>query len=193
MKININDIKFWMDAPTAKTETIHLKVSGGQLQSKEMLVKHLEYRDYEKYDIVNLRDGMSISIYNNSNLDIGSITSVDIDPSVEETAKTINKNQEMQGRFTAKTGDMCTDKYSADIVINTSCEHLDKEKLQQWFNNIPKGTMYVMQSNNYTELEEHVNCVNSADELAESVGTNDYDVAELVLPKYTRYMISGVK
>ena len=41
--------------------------------------------------------------------------------------------------------------------------------------------MYVMQSNNYTELEEHVNCVNSADELAESAGTNDYDVAELVL------------
>tara|TARA_B100002019_G_scaffold68101_1_gene58653 strand:+ start:1762 stop:2361 length:600 start_codon:yes stop_codon:yes gene_type:complete len=199
MKININDIKFWMDAIRNSEDRDRTLESfwGGQLQSKEMLVKHLEYQcDYrKKYNIVihGGWNGVLASLLFNSNLEIGSITSVDIDPSVEETAKTINKNQEMQGRFTAKTGDMCTDKYSADIVINTSCEHLDKEKLQQWFNNIPKGTMYVMQSNNYTELEEHVNCVNSADELAESVGTNDYDVAELVLPKYTRYMISGVK
>ena len=50
----------------------------------------------------------------------------------------------MQGRFTAQTGDMCTDKYSADIVINTSCEHLDKEKLQQWSNNIPQKELCML-------------------------------------------------
>jgi hypothetical protein len=88
---------------------------------------------------------------------------------------------------------MCTDKYNADIVINTSCEHLDKVKLTQWFDNIPQGIMYVMQSNNYSGLEEHINCVNSTAELAESVGAKNYNVEEIVLPKYTRYMISGIK
>jgi len=199
MKIELEDIKFWMDAIRNSEDRDRTLESfwGGQLKSKEMLVKHLEYQcDYnKKYNIVihGGWNGVLASMLFNSHLDIGQIISVDIDPAVEETAKTINKNQEMQGRFIARTADMCTDKYNADIVINTSCEHLDNVKLKQWFDNIPQGTMYVMQSNNYSELEEHINCVNSTGELAESVGAKDYDVEEIVLPKYTRYMISGIK
>ena len=199
MKIELEDIKFWMDAIRNSEDRDRTLESfwGGQLKSKEMLVKHLEYQcDYnKKYNIVihGGWNGVLASMLFNSHLDIGQIISVDIDPAVEETAKTINKNQEMQGRFIARTADMCTDKYNADIVINTSCEHLDNVKLKQWFDNIPQGTMYVMQSNNYSELEEHINCVNSKGELAESVGAKDYNVEEIVLPKYTRYMISGIK
>jgi len=199
MKIELEDIKFWMDAIRNSEDRDRTLESfwGGQLKSKEMLVKHLEYQcDYnKKYNIVihGGWNGVLASMLFNSHLDIGQIISVDIDPAVEETAKTINKNQEMQGRFIARTADMCTDKYNADIVINTSCEHLDNVKLKQWFDNIPQGTMYVMQSNNYSELEEHINCVNSTGELAESVGAKDYNVEEIVLPKYTRYMISGIK
>ena len=199
MKIELEDIKFWMDAIRNSEDRDRTLESfwGGQLKSKEMLVNHLEYQcDYnKKYNIVihGGWNGVLASMLFNSHLDIGQIISVDIDPAVEETAKTINKNQEMQGRFIARTADMCTDKYNADIVINTSCEHLDNVKLKQWFDNIPQGTMYVMQSNNYSELEEHINCVNSTGELAESVGAKDYDVEEIVLPKYTRYMISGIK
>lgn len=199
MKINVQDIKFWMDAirNSENKDRILESFWGGQLKSKEMLIKHL-YRQCDgnkKYNIVihGGWNGVLASMLFNSHLDIGHITSVDIDPTVEETARTMNKNQEMQGKFTARTADMCTDKYSADIVINTSCEHLDKVKLKQWFDNISKGTMYVMQSNNYFGLEEHVNCVNSTEELAESVGAKNYNVEEIVLPKYTRYMISGIK
>ena len=199
MKIELEDIKFWMDAIRNSEDRDRTLESfwGGQLKSKEMLIKHLYYQcDYnKKYNIVihGGWNGVLASMLFNSHLDIGHITSVDIDPLVEETARTINKNQEMQGKFIARTADMCTDKYNADIVINTSCEHLTKEALKQWFDNIPTGAMYVMQSNNYAELEEHINCVNSAGELAESVGAKDYDVEEIVLPKYTRYMISGIK
>jgi len=199
MKIDIEDIKFWMDAIRNSDDRDRTLESfwKGQLRSKEALVKMLEYKcDYRKeYSIIihGGWNGVLASLLFNSHLRIKHIESVDIDPSCESTAYTMNKNQEMQGRFTARTGNMCTDKYSADIVINTSCEHLTKEDLKQWFDNIPQGTMYVMQSNNYSELEEHINCVNSAGELAESVDAKDYDVEEIKLSKYTRYMISGIK
>jgi len=199
MKIELEDIMFWMDAIRNSNDRDRTLESfwKGQLRSKQALVKMLEYKcDYKKeYSIVvhGGWNGVLASLLFNSHLNIKRIESVDIDPNCEETAKTMNKNQEMEGRFTARTADMCTDKYNADIVINTSCEHLDNVKLKQWFDNIPQGTMYVMQSNNYAELEEHINCVNSATELAESVDAKDYSVEEIVLPKYTRYMISGIK
>lgn len=200
MKIDIQDIKFWMDAIRNSKDRDRTLESfwGGQLKSKEKLVTHLEsYFDLNQRPNIIIHGGwngvLASMLFNSKFLDIAHITSVDIDPSVEETARTINKNQEMEGRFTARTADMCTDKYKADIVINTSCEHLSKSKLKQWFNNIPQGTMYVMQSNNYSELEEHINCVNSSGELAESVDAKDYNVEEIILPKYTRYMISGIK
>mgnify|MGYP001028094857 CR=1 FL=1 len=200
MKIDIKDIKFWMDAIRNSKDRDRILESfwGGQLKSKEMLVKHLEdHYDLNAKPKIVIHGGwngvLASMLFNSKFLDIEHITSVDIDPTVEETARTINKNQEMQGLFTARTADMCTDKYNADIVINTSCEHVDKVKLQQWFDNIPQGTMYVMQSNNYFELEEHINCVNSTGELAESVSAKNYSVEEIVLPKYTRYMISGIK
>lgn len=199
MKIELEDIMFWMDAIRNSDDRDRTLESfwKGQLRSKQALVKMLEYKcDYKKeYSIVvhGGWNGVLASLLFNSHLNIKRIESVDIDPNCEETAKTMNKNQEMEGRFTARTADMCTDKYNADIVINTSCEHLDNVKLKQWFDNIPQGTMYVMQSNNYAELEEHINCVNSATELAESVDAKDYSVEEIVLPKYTRYMISGIK
>jgi hypothetical protein len=199
MKVELEDIMFWMDAIRNSDDRDRTLESfwKGQLRSKEALVRMLEFKcDYRKQYSITIHggwNGVLASLLFNSRIDICNIRSVDIDPACEETAKTMNKNQEMEGRFTAHTGDMCTDKYNADIVINTSCEHVDKVKLQQWFDNIPQGTMYVMQSNNYSELEEHINCVNSAGELAESVGAKDYDVEEIVLPKYTRYMISGIK
>jgi hypothetical protein len=199
MKIELEDIMFWMDAIRNSEDRDRTLESfwKGQLRSKEALVKMLEYKcDYRKeYSIIihGGWNGVLASLLFNSHLRIKHIESVDIDPSCESTAYTMNKNQEMQGRFTARIGNMCTDKYSADIVINTSCEHLTKEDLKQWFDNIPQGTMYVMQSNNYSELEEHINCVNSAGELAESVDAKDYDVEEIKLSKYTRYMISGIK
>lgn len=71
------------------------------------------------------------------------------------------------------------------IVINTSCEHMTPL-------HIKPGTFVALQSNNYREIEEHINCVDSADELA-----NQYDIKEIYysgekqFEKYTRYMVIG--
>ena len=50
-----------------------------------------------------------------------------------------------------------------------------------------------MQSNNYFELEEHINCVHTANELASKVNFSHFKTFELEMPKYTRFMIIGKK
>jgi hypothetical protein len=79
-----------------------------------------------------------------------------------------------------------------DTFINTSCEHI--ENFTNWFNLIPKGKLVALQSNNYFELPEHVNCVNDIDEFKQQAPlSNIIYEGELELEKYTRYMIIGYK
>jgi len=200
MKIDIKDIKFWMDAIRNSKDRDRILESfwGGQLKSKEMLVKHLEdHYDLNAKPKIVIHGGwngvLASMLFNSKFLDIEHITSVDIDPTVEETARTINKNQEMQGLFTARTADMCTDKYNADIVINTSCEHISKEQYTRWLTNIPRSSKIILQSNNYFELEEHIRCATDIDDFMQMSKIKPYWRGEFETPKYTRYMIIGKK
>jgi len=198
MKIDIQDVLFWMDAIRNSKDRYRTLESfwKGQVRSKIWLIEQLtNYVKSEPNEIVihGGWNGVLSSLLFNSDIEIEKITSLDIDPTCEAIATTVNKNQEMQGRFHAVTGDMCKHKYQADIVINTSCEHVTDQQIQTWFNNIPKDTTIIMQSNNYFELDEHVNCVNSSNELAEKVNFSSYTVFELELPKYIRYMVIGTK
>ena len=79
-----------------------------------------------------------------------------------------------------------------NTIINTSCEHIDN--FGDWYAKMPKGKLLVLQNNNYSELEEHVNCVNSVEEFAEQTPMKDvFFAGELDLGKYTRYMRIGYK
>lgn len=71
------------------------------------------------------------------------------------------------------------------LVINTSCEHMPPLQI--------KPDVYViLQSNNYHEIEEHVNCVDSPEELAEQYNVTEiFYSGELQFEKYTRYMVIG--
>ena len=77
-----------------------------------------------------------------------------------------------------------------NTIINTSCEHI--ENFTKWFNAIPTGKLVALQSNNYFEIEDHVNCVNSLDEFKQQAPlSNIIYEGELELEKYTRYMLIG--
>ena len=45
------------------------------------------------------------------------------------------------------------------MVINTSCEHITQEQYNTWLANIPGDVYIVLQSNNFKDHEEHVNCM----------------------------------
>tara|TARA_B100000949_G_scaffold233244_1_gene249228 strand:+ start:771 stop:1460 length:690 start_codon:yes stop_codon:yes gene_type:complete len=77
-----------------------------------------------------------------------------------------------------------------DTFINTSCEHI--EKFTDWFNAIPKGKLVALQTNNYFNLPEHVNCVKDINQFKQQAPLNNiiYE-GSLELEKYTRYMLIG--
>ena len=73
----------------------------------------------------------------------------------EARLQIVNKRQEMQGRFKAVTADMCDYTVSADVVINTSCEHITQLQYEKWLSNQPEDALLVLQSNDY--FRKHCN------------------------------------
>jgi hypothetical protein len=104
------------------------------------------------------------------------VVSIDIDPRCLAIAESMNARFVETGRFEARTGDMLTLDYSGlrdlapagrgaegvpepapDVLINTVCEHV--APFAEWFAAIPAGQLLVLQSNDYTAIHDHVNCV----------------------------------
>ena len=200
MKVDIQDVLFWMDAIRNSEDRFRTLESfwKGQVNSKIWLVENLSktvmHNTSNKVVVHGGWNGVLASILFNSDIGIKYITSVDIDSTCEEIACTINKRQEMEGRFTAVTADMTMYDYTADIVINTSCEHLTNGAYRQWLDLVPKNALIVLQSNNYFELEEHINCSTDLNDfIKQSRLTNIVFSDTLKLPKYDRYMIIGTK
>ena len=198
MKVDIQDVLFWMDAIRNSDDRYRTLESfwKGQVNSKVWLVENLK--------TVKSLDGLTITIYGgwngvlasllfNSSDYLRNITSVDIDPVCETIASTVNKRQEMQGRFQAVTADMCNYTQDSDIVINTSCEHITQEQYDQWLNNQSDNAIIVLQSNNYFNLDEHIRCSADLEEFVQMSNINPYLRKTLQTPKYDRYMLIGKK
>jgi hypothetical protein len=122
---------------------------------------------------------------------IGSVESIDVDPTVAAVAGTLNR--EAGDRFRATTADMYAIDYAglqADLVVNTSCEHI--ADLRGWLGLLPKGTNVLLQSNDYFSEPTHISCVESVEAFERLA-----DLAQLrfsgTLPmkKYNRFMLIG--
>ena len=131
----------------------------------------------------------------NSELDILRITSLDKDPTCESIAKTMNKEYEIRSQFRAVTGDMLEYKnYNKhNLIINTACEHMNKEQYDKWLDQLPTNTRIIVQSNDYFDHKEHVNCQPDLETFKKTCGLRDSFAAELPTEKYKRFMIMGVK
>lgn len=194
MNLDSEHILYWMDAIRNSPDPKRTLESfwKGQIRSKEWLIKNL--RPYIKkmisIDICGGWNGVLASMLFQSNLVCTSIRSIDIDPNCEEVANTLNKLEHMVGKFTAITADMCDLSYTADVVINTSCEHITQEQYNRWLTNISSNSLVVVQSNNY-EIPEHIRI---ADSLKTFESQSNLDIlwsGEYELPLYKRFMIIG--
>lgn len=173
----------------------------GQLESKEWLITKLQKfipTDKTKIDVVihGGWNGVLASLLYNSGMPINLVTSIDMDENCEEVANMINKRYEIKDLFRAVTSDMCFYEYKTipDIVINTSTEHLTRDKYKQWLEKIPNGCMIVLQNNNYYEIPEHVNCYKTVDDFAEQCELSTVLMKDtLELPSYNRFLIIGYR
>ena len=84
---------------------------------------------------------------------------------------------------------------SYSVVVNTSCEHLEQNVIDGTIARANENTLFVLQSNNYIEVDEHINCSISLREFAERYENKlkNCETYELNMDKYTRFMLIGTK
>ena len=142
--------------------------SPNQFKSKENLINHIK-----KLNILNSESEIVIfgcwygsilipAFYN----EVKRITAIDIDDNVIGIAKNrIFKNYDKID-FIVNDAFVWANKSSriksTNLIINTSCEHMQPMKNLQILNNI--NSYFAFQSNNMFDIETHINCVNNIEE-----------------------------
>jgi hypothetical protein len=195
MQIDLEHLHYWMCAIRESKDPIRTLDAfwRGQIQSKEWLIEHLRPNVFltpVSIDIHGGWVGTLASMLFQSAIPIENIRSIDIDPTCEATATMMNKAEEIAGRFRAVTADMCAIRSDADVIINTSCEHITQEQYELWLSGVPHNSLLVLQSNNY-DIPEHVRTAKDLEEFKTQCGIDVIWAGELELPLYTRFMVIG--
>lgn len=188
-------------------------LSWGQLKSKRWLINQVQHLDL-KLGIVFVCAGWYGTLgamLLDSVIPIEKIRSFDIDSTCAPIADTVNRHWVKQDwRFKATTMDIHQLQYpmsyqtikfdgstvdmweNPHTIINTSCEHI--ENFTDWYSKIPTGKLVILQTNNYFEISEHINCSTSLEQFASQTPmTTVLYEGELFLDKYLRFMRIGIK
>jgi hypothetical protein len=183
----------------------------GQLKSKLWLIENLPDDMGDVFIVAGWYGTLASLMFDRCRDKFEKIRNFDIDESCAPIADNLNRPWVMDGwQFKASTMDIHDMKYpttyttyrangtSIDItempntIINTSCEHI--HNFDDWYESIPKGTLLVLQSNNYFDLPEHVNCSENLDLFNKSIHMPEVlYLGELSLSKYKRFMKIGYK
>lgn len=95
---------------------------------------------------------------------VNHITGYDFDPTSIEIGKSLNEHDNV----TLDNTDVMKCKESrfdgADVIINTSCEHMQPMNTWRTFEKLPSGTYFAFQSNNMFDIDTHINCVETIDD-----------------------------
>jgi hypothetical protein len=129
------------------------------------------------------------------------ITNFDLDPDVKKLSYKFNKTYKDDETYKCYLTNVMFDsifnikfKSKPDMIINTSCEHMFpmtrfKKLNRGLFNNV----VYVLQSTNDDQYDDHINCVSSPEELAEQAEFVDvmYSGTKTLDNGMDRFMVIG--
>jgi desulfoferrodoxin (superoxide reductase-like protein) len=194
MQIDTEHLHYWMQAIRQSPDPMRTMDAfwSGQLKSKEWLIENLR-KNVNKFVSIDIHGGwvgVLASMLFQSDIYITNIRSVDLDPTCEPIATMMNKKEEIVGKFRAITADMCNIRSDADVIINTSCEHITQDQFDLWKTGMPHNSLLVLQSNNY-DIPEHVRTAATLEEFKTQCNINVLWAGELELPLYKRFMIIG--
>lgn len=198
MQIDLTHFHHWMRAVRQSKDPMRTMDAfwQGQMQSKSWLITELHrnkgnVKSWPTIDIHGGWVGTLASMLFQCDIYIDKINSIDIDPECEAIANTMNQQEYESGKFKAITADMCTYKSTADIIINTSCEHITQEQYDTWLALQPNA-LFVLQSNNY-DIPEHVRTAKDLEEFKQQSSLNVIWAGSLDTQLYTRWMIIGTR
>lgn len=136
-------------------------------------------------------------------LDCKFVCNYDIDRDSQLISYKFNRRYKTAGKFMASRRNLFLRDLEArqlsmgsiDLVINTSCEHMfDMRALKEKASHFPLSKpLYVLQSTDDDQYDDHINCVSSGDELAEQGGLVhiDYMGSKTLDNGMTRFMVIG--
>lgn len=183
----------------------------GQLNSKLWLIDNLPDNLGTVFICAGWYGTLAALMFERARSKFDKIRSFDIDETCAPVADTMNRPWVMDGwQFKASTLDILEMNFPSthityrangtsleltempDTIINTSCEHI--KDFKNWYSKIPDGKLVILQSNNFYEIEEHVNCVTNAEEFGSLAPMSNLIYSgELELEKYSRFMLIGTK
>ncbi len=180
--------------------------TSGQVLSKLWLAETIEqviiHNDFNKeLNILNLGGwyGILHFIFKCRNkLKIKKYLNLDIDQEACDISEKINETWVWQNwKFKSISDDANIYKYTIDdfnVVINTSVEHMNST---QWFDNIPKDVLVILQSNDMPH-EDHIQNHHSLEEFIKEFSLNEilYHGQKLFQyddKSFKRFMLIGVK
>lgn len=171
-----------------------------QVESKKELIKNLHsaiaHKEEHTFIVIGAWYGTLIVPYLMNNFDnIKRIILNDTDKNVRRILKSYTKK--FTDNFEVTHYDMFyTSKWHSElsennVIINSSCEHMpDMYKLHDGY----KHVLYALQSNNYYDLDEHVNCVADLEEFTLKSGLQVvYRATEIPMKEHKRFTLVGLK
>lgn len=178
---------------------IAVALNGNQMASKRWLAESLFGTFGGDLGSVMILGGwfgaLAAVLLHDGRFRIERVLSIDIDPGCAPVAESLNDAHARMGKFAARTADMLEIDYvaeHADLVINTSCEHV--AEFDRWYARVPDGQRLVLQSNDYVACREHVNCATDLAAFRTQAPMRDLLFAgERRMKRYVRFMLIGQK
>lgn len=195
---------------------VHDSLSQGQIKSKLWLIDELKKLNLDLGTVFLCAGWYAIlaTLIFESSLKVDKIRSFDIDESCIKIAETFNKKwYQNNWQFKSITQDIMEIDYIehtwqfwsnknsrmsypiSDVpntIINTSCEHI--KDFNSWYSKIPAGRLLILQTNNYFDLAEHINCSDSLSKFGDSAPMTEllYE-GSLDCNQYVRFMRIGIR
>jgi len=173
-------------------------ISPNQIKCKSWLVEELsrlpvEFRNIQLYGgwygfplIDFLLEEFEINLIQNIDLDEEAIAIYNMH------VLRRNLKNKLVGKITDASSRTRYDK-SIDLVINTSSEHMSDLPILIKDKQYKKECVFALQSNNMFHHNDHINCVNSVEELIKKSGLSRILYSgTLALDEYERYMVIGL-
>jgi hypothetical protein len=181
--------EYWDNDLYRIKDIIH-SLDSNHWRSKQWLVDELTqvYKDDGQIHVAGGWNGLLAYLlskhYNN-------VISSDIDP----TCKIIGQKLYKGSSVKFSTADFSEPNIytDVDVVACTSVEHIDREDIISTIEELQMRSckFIALQSNNYFDLNCHINCSHSLDEFVEYTDLDVIYKGELNLGDFTRYMVIG--
>jgi len=193
--------KYDPDVDLYRSFDILNSVNENQFASKEWLIEKLRpFIDSEKHTKFCILGGwyglLAVMLSQEVSLDCR-IDTVDCDPESRELGtRLLGLNQYQNIHFRLEDAEeWFHDRPKLyDMIINTSCEHMEPEDLRLITRTKRPDALICFQGNNYHEIQSHINTHNSLDEFVESLDLMDVLYKEALRApsgNYDRYMVIG--